>query len=283
MVERPCTSCAGSRVSPSATNSARISPWRQLVARLDRRLARDGRRESLVPRVRRRLAIARRAPPASRAGTARRRSAGAASARCARAACARRTPPPRSRASRAASRLRLERVALRGREVQRERKEQPLRRRLAALEHAHELLVQHALVRRVLVDEHDAVVVLEQHVGAPQLQQRRHRDRRRLRVRGTAEARLGRASLRATGASARSGVDPARTVPSVRGAGGRSSSTSAAAGAALQPPFRRASSVARRARRSRRRCRGRGARRPPRRAPRSSGRGSAPPPSRDGR
>ena len=58
--------------------------------------------------------------------------------------------------------------------MQRQRKEQPLRRRLAALEHAHELLVQHALVRRVLVDEHDAVVVLEHHVRASQLEQRRH-------------------------------------------------------------------------------------------------------------
>ena len=70
--------------------------------------------------------------------------------------------------------VRLERVALGGGEMQRERKEQPLRRRLAALEHAHEPLVQHALVRRVLVDEDDAVVVLEQHVRAPQLKQRRN-------------------------------------------------------------------------------------------------------------
>ena len=69
--------------------------------------------------------------------------------------------------------VRVERVAVRGAEVHREREEQPLRRRLAALEHAHELLVEHALVRRVLVDEHDAVVALEHHVRAAELHERR--------------------------------------------------------------------------------------------------------------
>ena len=87
--------------------------------------------------------------------------------------------------------------------MQRHRKEQPLRRLFAALERAHELLVQHALVRRVLVDEHDAVVVLEHHVRAPQLHERRNvadcsrRRRRRRRRRRTARrhrrpARTGR-------------------------------------------------------------------------------------------
>ena len=92
------------------------------------------------------------------------------------------------------SRLRLERVAFGGREMQRHRKQQPLRRGLAALEHAHELLVQHALVRRVLIDEHDAVVVLEQQVRATELEQRRHVLRRR----GLRRGRRGEARLRGT-------------------------------------------------------------------------------------
>ena len=62
--------------------------------------------------------------------------------------------------------VRFERLTFSGPEVQREGKEQSLRRRLAARECAHEPFVQHALVRRVLVDEHEAAVGLEEHVRA---------------------------------------------------------------------------------------------------------------------
>src|SRR5690348_15632737 len=52
----------------------------------------------------------------------------------------------------------LERVQLRGGEIEREWQQQSLRRRVAALELAQERLVQHALVRGMLVDEDDAVL-----------------------------------------------------------------------------------------------------------------------------
>src|SRR5438270_7626443 len=44
----------------------------------------------------------------------------------------------------------LERVAFGGTEMQSDRKQQPLRRKISALQRAHELLVQHSLMCRVL-------------------------------------------------------------------------------------------------------------------------------------
>ena len=61
----------------------------------------------------------------------------------------------------------LERLSFCGGEMQREREEQSLRRCLAALEHPQEALVEHTLVRGMLVDEDDTVVVLEHHVRPP--------------------------------------------------------------------------------------------------------------------
>ena len=68
----------------------------------------------------------------------------------------------------------LERLTLGGTEMKRHRKQQSLRRLVPSLERAHELIVQHALVRRVLVDENDSVVVLEHQVAALQLHERRN-------------------------------------------------------------------------------------------------------------
>ena len=65
--------------------------------------------------------------------------------------------------------------------MQRHRKEQALRRLVAALERAHECFVQHALVRRMLVDQHHALFVLEHQVAALKLHERRHAGRRSLR------------------------------------------------------------------------------------------------------
>ena len=71
----------------------------------------------------------------------------------------------------------LERLRLGRSQVERHRKQQCLRRSVATLEHAHELLEQHPLVRRMLVDEDDRLVSLEQNPRAPQLRQRRDGDR----------------------------------------------------------------------------------------------------------
>ena len=127
--------------------------------------------------------------------------------------------------------VRLERVALGGTEVQRQRKEQSLRRRLAALEHAHELLVQHALVRRVLVDEHDAVVVLEHHVGAPELQRAAARRRRSSRSarRGERLAAVGDASASSVARRDDERLVGERAVAASRRRSARSSSTSTSA------------------------------------------------------
>ena len=70
----------------------------------------------------------------------------------------------------------LERLALGGAQVQRKRKEQLLRRRTTAGHAEHEPLEEHALMRRVLVDQHDAVRGLEHHPRAPELHERRHLD-----------------------------------------------------------------------------------------------------------
>src|SRR6266508_3963936 len=76
----------------------------------------------------------------------------------------------------------LERVALSGAEVESHGEKEALRRDASAFQGVHELLVEHALVRRVLVDEHKALLVLKSDVGALELKQWRnlYPDRRQL-------------------------------------------------------------------------------------------------------
>src|SRR5437867_2448965 len=69
--------------------------------------------------------------------------------------------------------VRIERFGFVGRQLKRERKQQSLRWAGSALERGHELLVEDALVCRVLVDENDARVDLEHQVGATKLDERR--------------------------------------------------------------------------------------------------------------
>src|SRR5438270_10814718 len=70
--------------------------------------------------------------------------------------------------------MRVERFSFGGAEVQRERQQQPLARCCTALQRVHELLVQNALVRRVLIDENQPVFVVKRDVGATQLKERRN-------------------------------------------------------------------------------------------------------------
>jgi hypothetical protein len=68
----------------------------------------------------------------------------------------------------------VERLALGRPEMESQWEKQPLRGGGTALERVHELLVQHALVRRVLVDENEAILVLERDVGPSELDERRN-------------------------------------------------------------------------------------------------------------
>ena len=175
---RPCTSCAGSVVAGERDEERAHLARRENLARLDRRLARERRRETLVARGDARIAIAaqriERLAQAARRVEARMRHRDAAHDERVPA-----EPLDLEAELREQLLMRLERLALGGPEMQRDRKEQPLRRRLALLERAHEALVQHALVRRVLVDEHDAALALEHEIHARELHERRHVGRRR--------------------------------------------------------------------------------------------------------
>ena len=77
----------------------------------------------------------------------------------------------------------IERVALSGAEVKCQRKQEPLRGRGAALQRMHELFVEHALVRGMLIDEHQPILVLERDVGASELDQRWYRSGRSCNIR----------------------------------------------------------------------------------------------------
>ena len=57
--------------------------------------------------------------------------------------------------------------------MQRERKKQPLRARRALLHALQKAFVQHALTRRVLINQHNAFFMLEHEVHATQLNERR--------------------------------------------------------------------------------------------------------------
>src|SRR6185503_4934297 len=150
---------------------------RERITRLDRGLARHRRRESLVSSMQSGRAIAAqrserlaqtplRIEARVRHGDAPHEKGVAAKALDLEA------EPLEERA------MRVESLRFRRAEMQRKWKEEPLRRRVAALQRSHEALVQHTFVCRVLVDEHDAVIALEHDVGAPELQEWRHLDGR---------------------------------------------------------------------------------------------------------
>src|SRR2546423_3359952 len=60
--------------------------------------------------------------------------------------------------------MRVERIGLRGTQMQREGEEQALRGHLAALQGAHEPLEEYSLMRRMLVDEDNAILPLEHQI-----------------------------------------------------------------------------------------------------------------------
>src|SRR2546423_5526871 len=72
----------------------------------------------------------------------------------------------------------VERLPLRRAEMKSEWKQEPLRRCRSTFEVMHELLVQHPLVGRVLIDEDQPLLVLKRDVGPPELKQRRNYLRR---------------------------------------------------------------------------------------------------------
>ncbi len=142
---------------------------RQFLPGLDRRFARDGRRQVLVPRGGCRGPI----PRQGRQRVAQallgvepwmRHRHGVHDQRVSA------KPFDLEAELRESLTIRLERVGFDAREMQREGKEQTLGRRVTALEYSHESLEQDTLVRRMLIDEHHAVLVLEHDVGAAQLE-----------------------------------------------------------------------------------------------------------------
>src|SRR5882757_9349654 len=71
--------------------------------------------------------------------------------------------------------MRVDRIELGRREVERERKQQSLRGRAVAGQLPHHVFVQDALVRGVLVDDADGLASLEHDVGVEELENRRRR------------------------------------------------------------------------------------------------------------
>ena len=69
--------------------------------------------------------------------------------------------------------MRLDRIELSGRKVERQRQQQPLRGRAIARELTHDVFIQDPLVSGVLVHNRDALVGLEEDVGVEDLEQRR--------------------------------------------------------------------------------------------------------------
>jgi hypothetical protein len=148
-------------------------PGRELVARLDRRLARDGRRESFVSRRR-----ARKSTPRQRVERLANAALGVESwvrhwdgANDQRVSA---KPLDLEAERREEILVLLERVGFSRSEVQRQWKQQALRGCLPALQYPEEALEEHALVRRVLVDEHKPVIVLEHEVRVAKLDEWRH-------------------------------------------------------------------------------------------------------------
>src|SRR5674476_24409 len=146
---------------------------REDLPRLDRRLAGERRREPLVARRDAGIAVAaqriERLAQTARRIEARMRHRDAADDERVPA-----EPLDLEAQLREELLMRLERLALRRPQVQRDRKEESLRWRFPLLERAHEALVEHALVGRVLVDEDDAAFALEHEVHARELDERWH-------------------------------------------------------------------------------------------------------------
>ena len=69
--------------------------------------------------------------------------------------------------------MRLDSVELRRREIERERQEQPLRRRAVTGELSHHVLVEHTLVRGVLIHDADGLAGLEDDIGVEELEESR--------------------------------------------------------------------------------------------------------------
>src|SRR5436190_94001 len=145
---------------------------RERVARLDRGLACDGRRKMLTSRARARDPIAgerrERVTQAALGVEARMRRGNGVNdhglaAELAELVTQRLQQIP----------MRIERVGLGTGELQREREQQTLRRAGTAFQGVHETLVQHALVRGVLIDEDDTGLRLEHEIRAAELEQRR--------------------------------------------------------------------------------------------------------------
>src|SRR5688500_4603687 len=72
----------------------------------------------------------------------------------------------------------LEGIAFSRAEMERYREQQTLRRCTSRLQRSHELLVQHALMRRMLIDQNETVGVLERDVSPFELKERRNLPRR---------------------------------------------------------------------------------------------------------
>ena len=69
----------------------------------------------------------------------------------------------------------VDRIELRGCEVERQGQQQPLRGRAIARELTHDVFIQDPLMSGVLVHDRDALVGLEEDVGIENLKKRRHR------------------------------------------------------------------------------------------------------------
>src|SRR6266542_292834 len=68
--------------------------------------------------------------------------------------------------------IRLERITFGGAEMQSDGKKETLGRNATGFESRHELLIKNSLVSRVLVNQYQALIVLEGQVGAAELNQR---------------------------------------------------------------------------------------------------------------
>ena len=94
-----------------------------------------------------------------------------------------------------------QRLALRRRQLEHDRREQPLALERARGQLLHHLLEEHALVRHVLIDDRDALVVDGDDVGVAELAERDHRPdlagvgRQVAAVERWARPRFGRAGL----------------------------------------------------------------------------------------
>ncbi len=152
MLGRPWTSCAGSDAVRSRTISSRISPASSvcpaLIAARHAYVAANRSKRFCQPPNR---------PPA----------------RSATSSCRQRAASKRGCGFGAVCTTMLRPVELGRREVECQRQEEALRGRPITRELAHHVFVQHALVSRVLIDDGDAGVGLEEDVRVEDLEKRR--------------------------------------------------------------------------------------------------------------